>query len=492
MSDATKAVPFEPPLDVGPGQIQFVDACHPPLVAGDYRVDMRQSIKADKQAPGRWNSHPYDTALEFSVDAPRFQLQPSDTHSLYPPAEQKGAFDNGLPQVVFTRRTLPWERGLGGGAPQLGKPFPPWMALLLLQDHELAVPDSDGEDSGERRAIRPMPVLPPEDGGDCLMQPKDASVRAPSLGELPAERYGKTRCLTLDLPEPLFKALAPRLADLPWLAHVRQIDTSAKEVYAHNDKGWFSVLVGNRLPQPPSDADGSVRHQVFLISLEGWQACLDEAWQPKPDRLMRLVVLGNWAFDCTRGLNFKSRMDRLNLPADDDTPFPHPKLPDPWLRRPFDPFQDYPQDGSEPSADDVVNAAYARGYDAYQHQIRNGEKTASWYRGPLVPLQYVKPIQIQKPVRYSDQLLRYDPNTGLFDTSYAAAWQLGRMLALQNQAFALALDKVRRRLRAQAAQRLRDIELAHQTSGMAAAGQDLDDGLIERLKHLDFGKAVPE
>ena len=41
-----------------------------------------------------------------------------------------------------------------------------------------------------------------------------------------------------------------------------------------------------------------------------------------------------------------------------------------------------------------------------------GEQTVSWYRGPLVPVNYDKPAQEQEPVRCSDELLRYDPETG--------------------------------------------------------------------------------
>jgi len=35
--------------------------------------------------------------------------------------------------------------------------------------------------------------------------------------------------------------------------------------------------------------------------------------------------------------------------------------------------------------------------------------------------------------------VRYDSTSGLFDVSYAAAWELGRMLTLQNQRLAVEL-----------------------------------------------------
>ena len=43
----------------------------------------------------------------------------------------------------------------------------------------------------------------------------------------------------------------------------------------------------------------------------------------------------------------------------------------------------------------------------------------------------------------ADAALRYNSDTGMFDASCAAAWQLGRLLALQDQAFAQALFRFR-------------------------------------------------
>ena len=50
----------------------------------------------------------------------------------------------------------------------------------------------------------------------------------------------------------------------------------------------------------------------------------------------------------------------------------------------------------------------------------------------------------------ADAALRYDYQTGLLDTSYAAAWQLGRLLALQNTHFAKSLYRYRNQERRRA------------------------------------------
>ena len=458
MSDNVK---YDPPVTVKAGQIQFVEACHPPLVAGEYKVKMSQVIKESKEAAVPWNSDPYTSELQFFVDAPRFTLNPTDIHSVYPPSNQTGRFDNALPHVVFTRRTLPWERTLDGTAPELGKPFRPWIGLLLVQEDELLIREN-GQTTNRKYEVRSLPVMRSEMDKDSLLFPTEENILVPKLGQndpgkwkREQAQYEKDSCLAIDLPADLFKAITPRIDDLPYLAHVRQIDTGDKEVQAINDRGWFSLVSGNRLPQADQD------HRVFLVSLEGHQDRVQEAWQFETGQMVRLAVLGAWGFKCEGSNDFKAYMKQLNLDS---------------LHLPF-----VSDDDESTEAKDIVNGAYARGYTAFNHVMRQGEKTVSWYRGPLVPLDYNKPQQVQEPVKCADELLRYDPDTGLFDATYAAAWQLGRLLALQNHSFALALNRARRALRVEAERQMHLAEIEHLKKGK----DSIEDSLIDQLANGD-------
>ena len=89
-----------------------------------------------------------------------------------------------------------------------------------------------------------------------------------------------------------------------------------------------------------------------------------------------------------------------------------------------------------------MKEAFGQGDAALDHRIRNGEETVSWYRGPLVPLWYEK-LEHYPYLPSADAALRYNYETGLLDVSYAAAWQLGRLLALQNTHFARTLYRYR-------------------------------------------------
>src|SRR5215469_1551688 len=482
---------YDPPVTVKAGQIQFVEACHPPLIAGAYKVTMSQAIKESKEALVPWNSDPYASELVFWVDAPRFSLNPTDIHSVYPPSNQIGGFDNALPHVVFTRRTLPWERALDGMPPRLGQPFAPWIGLLLVQEEELLI-GANGRTTNHKREVKSLPLISSDQDSLLLATAKNTLV--PDLGQhgygagsnpdtkLRAHRWEKEKwryekgetseqreesCLAVDLPGELFKAIAPRLDDLPYLAHARQIDTGDKEVQALNDKGWFSLVICNRVPKANKD------HRVFVVSLEGHQDRLHEKWTPASGEEVRLAVLASWSFKCAGANDFKACMKELKIDS---------------LHLPFEPFDD-----KSSAAKDIVNAGYARGYTAFNHAMRHGEKTVSWYRGPLVPLNYDKPQQIQHPVSCADELLRYDPTSGLFDVSYAAAWQLGRLLALQNHGFALALNRTRKALRTEAERQMRIAEIKDLTGGKDFIEDDLMDQVANSLgDKLSKAMGVPK
>ncbi|ENO83392.1 hypothetical protein, partial [Thauera aminoaromatica] len=468
--EETAAVPSS---SVGPGQIRFADACLPALAAGDYRLRMNQEVRAAPLVPLPMHSVPYASELLFSVDGPRFRLEPADIHATYPPPGAAGAFADALPHVVFTRRTLPWERTLDGG-PQ-GDPPRPWLAVLLLGEDELLA----GVEQGEGRAVaacvppRPLPVCGGADGKeDSLLFARDpqgrnpARIRVPALGQEGADherllaRHAGERCQALDLPANLFAAIAPRDADLPWLAHARLIDTGDKEIFRGHDQGWYAVAIGNRMPA----AGGA--HHAFLVSLEGFADVLADFSRLDGYTSVRLAVLASWRFECVGKGDFKARMRGLDAGAFERARIAgeragsegagtertaagvdawlHLPLPEPALAAESAPAR-LPGEAPMPAA--LVHGALARGYAAFDHRLRHGERTVSWYRGPLVPLEYPQPRLVQRLVRCSDELLRYDPECGMFDTAYAGAWQLGRLLALQNRGFVLALERVRLGLR---------------------------------------------
>lgn len=453
---------------LAPGQIKFYDSIQPPLPAGDYTLRASQVVKGVNEAG---KSPQYDAGQPFRVDGPRFQLDPAVIHGVYPPANQEGDYYDQLPHIVFKDFALPWARRLDPkGAEDVDGP--PWMGLLTVYADEMPPEPPATQPAGRLTAPTTVPVAQ-------VTAPGDQSVLPPSLPDLDPNTDQKALVIDVDLA--YFRAIAPTLSELKLLAHAREVNTDGKVLLGMSDDGCFSVVVGNRVPKR-----GSVNY-AFLVSLEGHQQHLPGGGDiPAQYKSVRLVVLGSWRFTAreTPG-SFLHLMSRLC-----NAGFGGVKL----LQLPAAPSTD-----AEPTAKEALEI----GYVPLQNDMRVGERTTSWYRGPLVAAP-TAPDNSYGPYRYSDHAMHYDPETGLFNLAYAAAWQIGRLLALSDGHFARQLFGWKRDyFRAQqAASDQRDVEgRVAPALAMNAEPLPLGEGLSRQLRHFmvtqvhplleDFPRVVP-
>ena len=58
----------------------------------------------------------------FNIEGPRFTLPATDVAGVFPPRNGHGGFDEAIPQIVISRRTLPWERRLTQKPELIGTP----------------------------------------------------------------------------------------------------------------------------------------------------------------------------------------------------------------------------------------------------------------------------------------------------------------------------------------------------------------------------------
>jgi hypothetical protein len=395
-----------------PEQLAFIHESLPQLVAGEYTVsaDLSLDVAAASNAD-------FETAVKkVWVGAPRFALEEAAVYTMYPPRGMTGHFETTLPQIVFKRRTLPWERTIdgelhGNTAFKLNDPVrhAPWMALLLLSEDEM-----QGQGIAENAIIPGKKSL--KDPGTNVFVPEIstdiANGQNPKLA--PWEDINTTYDV-IDIPLPLFRQVAPTRDDLPYLAHVRKVQVDeSKERSSIEDDGYFATLMGNRLPVRAADQSRAVRNTVFLVSLEGYHNYfkVSQYIENKGKNKVRLVVLQSWSFTVAAGKNFRELCEGLHV-----SPF---KI-------------NYPGD-----TDETLKKSYDYGYTLLPHITRNGAQTYSWYRGPFNP-NFLPANPVTKIYKTADEALRFDHLTGLVDTSYAAAWQLGRLLALKDKTFNTAL-----------------------------------------------------
>jgi hypothetical protein len=125
-----------------------------------------------------------------------------------------------------------------------------------------------------------------------------------------------------------------------------------------------------------------------------------------------------------------------------------------YISTPYHPFiHDIPKRDSGTVFDHHLKA----GMTALWHKFRLGDQSLSWYHGPLVPHQntddtgdqlsdYEKGREGENTYVASDadRLLYCYQSNGMLDASYAAAYELGRFLALRKSDYAKALYQYKR------------------------------------------------
>jgi hypothetical protein len=394
----------------------------PALENGEYEVSVTPGLTLtfaadpdDPEAPATLIPATRIVRDVFHVNGPRFSLTGSEAYSCYPAPGQVGSFDGKLPHIVFDRCTLPWERTIDAGD-RKNKPPEPWLALIVLTDADFI---TESDKAGQVPALRTTTIKD-------LMTP-GSGIIGPQI-ELTQYEQDSDACQTIDLPPRVFARVMPARADLPFLAHVREVATDNKETWSLLKEGRFSVVLGNRFPSsqtaPSAGKDWGIVNTACLVSLEGWGAYLDHATRHADGAVaaFRLVVLGSWRFICQGTNDFKSLMSHI---VKDSTALALPNLP---------------ESGDEIGR--VVDEALRIGFAPVNHDFRNEDRLISWYRGPLVPIRYALSSSYDD-LSCGDAALRFDPKTGMFDAEYASAWELGRLLALQDDAFAVALTRFR-------------------------------------------------
>ena len=451
--------------------VTFYDNFIPSLVDGQYKIEISQALTVNTEQTKIDHGNPaIDTAPQaprsqsFIVRGPRFSLNPTDIHRVFPPQNGTGLYKDYLPMIVFNKRSIPWERTLNLALSQMSSGFQkpglyPWLALLVFSEDELLIPQPTNE----------PPVNPPD--GSQANPTRSASfalddivngtfngrkttgppagILGPTITLDDDEDPCSTFCNVIDISSQTFTDLLATVGDLRFLAHVRQVSTASKEPLpdAPHD-GWFSTLIANRFSSPPSTESASPQRNIaHLVSLEGLEPYLNPS--PKSSAALsnfekvRMISLYSWTFTCLSepAENFRELM--LNLISDGSE-----RGTDLLLRLP-------PTRTSTPPAtktDQYVSSRLQDGYVPLSYNLRTGEQTFAWYRGPLAPVvsaSFLNPTDPENPTDVSapsnvSEAMVYDPATGLFDQSYAVAFQTGRSLALASQTFAVNLLQWRR------------------------------------------------
>ena len=367
------------------GFVKFQNHHQPTLADGDYEIKVKQVVDIEKHS----TIDEFTASRHFTVAGERFALNPTDIEAVFPPNGNLGDHNNVLPHITLSRSTLPWERTINDEQTEI-----PWLALLLFDEDQ-----------------KPEPKT--MTAGELLRQAETGVPRFPKI-KLESAQQPEDLVTVIDVPYSVLSTIMPSAEELTLLTHVR-FGTTAREELTGDE---LAIIIANRLPQPDKTSFAHLVSVERRFKAEGtpqkYEFQYDNA---SGNDLIRLVSLKSWSFACeSSDNNFTQLLVGLNRKPS-------------TLRLPAD----------TPTAQEF----FSRGYVAVPHHFRAGHETISWFRGPLVPDKSVT-AKMNLPARTADELVRYDTRLSMFDVSYAAAWELGRLLALQDKDFSTSLYQWKR------------------------------------------------
>lgn len=393
--------------DIPAGDIKFYDNYIPSLEAGNYFIEVDQVLTKDS---AQINTDKISAQQEFIVSAPQYALDSTQIVNQYPPPGSTGRYGEVLPHIVLKDPMLAWERDMSDAKT-------PWLALMVFQDAELA----DGGSAGTRTFTTTVD--------------KFRKIAAPVLAPKPPKEDdvdGTDSCRYIKMTTQLFQAIAPRLDELPYLSHVRQVNTGGRAIMGLNEHGLFSVTASNRFAFAPTGASAKpVKNIVHLVSLEGMHDYLKENADFSGYTHVALVSLASWTFLSLPDISQDFRALALNFWEQEKVYKSNRKytiVPTKLLLR-----LPAPTKGTGTGMTEATGRI-ADGYAPLAYHTRSGEDTFAWYRGPLTPFP-MKPLAKTQPFFTSDSAMIYDKTSGIFDVSLASAWEAGREAALSDSHF---------------------------------------------------------
>lgn len=450
------------------------DRIEPPVTAGDYELRASQTIGGDPDL----GTVPDDVRY-VRVTAPRYRLPSTEILSTFPPANSDGPFVTRLAQVALKRRTLPWERS--------DNPQRPWLALVLLTDGEGTYLPSVPVASAVTEGVRLTGDNP--DGPNCAaIEVTRRVVREvfPSRQELPFTCH--VREVPLDdtelaqgdddgwvavvlgtrLPRPGMRYRAclislegqwSALPDDPPVqtkidkARVYEVASSTIELARQPRTDDVPLAIRTavsfgadsaNLPKQIASVDRElVEHDVPTASIghaptDAWSGGTTAAETSRTGflgvghgdvildvdmrvidpgaRLLRFPVLASWEFRCEGDKDFEALVRGLDVGLLGT------------VQPPMDPAQRVP-------------AVSDTGHVVLDATERGGDASLVWYRGPFVPRAVER--RAATAVHVADQLRRIAED-GRIELGEAAAFELGRLLALSAPSTVAALREWRR------------------------------------------------
>ncbi|KAI1845227.1 hypothetical protein JX266_008537 [Neoarthrinium moseri] len=445
--------------DLQPGEEHLRSYFVPGVQAGKHTIQVCQTVSAVGE-PLQTLSTPQD----FNVLAPQFVLPDNAIHTCYPPQGFSTTAET-LPHVIFNDPTFPWER-VGSWNAKRNPPDDyvrnrtPWVAVLVFTEDELKLADDDLR--GPNSLFQDIQGLKDaeQDSNFAVALPVGqlSKIRA-TVSPYTTDETDLTTVNTVLIKRVLFNGLfskyndkgQPEIGNHPYvyhhrfLAHKRVINTQGMAVtgpVTGDDTGSFGVVVSNR--SGPSNMTIPTAVYVHLVSIEGIEQMTPWPMEPST-KYVSLVSLASWSYVCLPPETANVRDELLHL-GDSLGP----------LRPILSADTEAKLAQKLPTGPRLLERLH-QGYSLSRYRTQSGEVSSCFIRGPFVPVgKYCVPNYVTKTSMTGLDLSILDGDLATMDISYSAAWQLGRTMAIADQAFTTCLYRVRTVIIQRAADAARD------------------------------------
>lgn len=442
-----------------PGYVSLRSYYIPGLQARPYTVDVEQPIQAGSESQTLLSHQTFD------VVAPKYVLPDNAIHSVYPPQGHQDGIEV-LPHVIFNDPTLPWERIGSFNAEDLKSTDPrfedyigrnrvPWLAVFVFSQDELQLDQKDlDHDQGifseidefktngikqtptytVKMAMNDVPLIK-----DCVTPiPKpDPNVEKDARGDVvlvPRALFGSL--FTQFDKDGKADTTAPDVYPYRFLAHRRDVNSQGMAVSGSatvDDSGSFGVVLSHR--SAPFSLTQPTAVFVHLVSIEGVEQM--RPWPIQSDkRFVAMCSLASWSYIALPPETPNVRDQFLTLGGSLD------------LLRPKLNIDDAKKLNDQQPHGPRLLQRLNNGYSMSRYRTQTGETTACFMRGPFIPDDVNDPLESwwTSLSTCGTDLQILDQELGLMDISYSSAWQLGRTLAIADQAFTAALARLRKQI----------------------------------------------
>lgn len=413
----------------------ILDNHKPSLESGTYKFKISQVLNVSNNIADVSSSD-----IDFIVQGEEYSIDQLQIDSVFPPAASIGDFSLMFPLIVLNRSTLPWERHAQAKAENV-----PWLALILISEDEIT-----GNNKEQKQVVFHIKKTDWE-SDTTKIKFEDAKSTPTQKDELIS---------VIAAPPEFFKDRIANLTELTYLSHVRSKENDP-------DK---AVVICNKLPKKDK------KNILHLVSLEN--SFVNGKFIGKKDSTgnIGIVTLKSWEFFCNDHFiitkevidhnTFSTDLNKiLNAMTDSEyfsdndlfkaidktseclhvtltidqvlkekilTAFRVGHLPD--ILKHLNRTPCFLQLNKE-------DEHSKQGFIPIKYTFKTGIQVDALYRGPLTPV--IAPAD-NEIIIHSDEALRYFSDAQKLDISYAAAWELGKLLALQNKNFSTALYQWKR------------------------------------------------